>query len=98
APAAAHRAPTHGDTNLLGAVTTQRLAVVGAGSMGAQIAEQAALGGIGVTLHDTRAEQLEKAAASNRSHLMRRVEKGKLADSDAEAALELVSMTTDLAD
>jgi 3-hydroxybutyryl-CoA dehydrogenase len=79
-------------------VTLQRLAVVGAGSMGAQIAQQAALGGIEVTLQDSSAEQLEKAAESNRGHLMRRVEKGKLAEPDAGAALGRVRMTTDLAD
>jgi 3-hydroxyacyl-CoA dehydrogenase len=42
--------------------------------MGAQIAQQAALGGIEVILQDTSAEQLDKAAESNRGHLMRRVE------------------------
>jgi len=77
-------------------VTLERLAVVGAGSMGAQIAQQAALGGVEVTLHDTNAAQLEKAAESNRAHLMRRVEKGKLADGEAKAALGRVRMTTDL--
>jgi 3-hydroxybutyryl-CoA dehydrogenase len=66
--------------------------------MGAQIAQQAALRGIDVTLQDTSAEQLEKAAESNRSHLMRRVEKGKLAEADAKAALGRVRMTTDLAE
>jgi len=65
--------------------------------MGAQIAQQAALGGIDVTLQDTSAEQLEKAAESNRGHLMRRVEKGKLTEGDAKAALGRVRMTTDLA-
>ena len=62
--------------------------------MGAQIAQQAALGGIEVTLQDTSAEQLEKAAESNRGHLMRRVEKGKLAEDDAKAALDRVFKTT----
>jgi 3-hydroxybutyryl-CoA dehydrogenase len=79
-------------------VTPQRLAVVGAGSMGAQIAQQAALGGIAVALHDKSDEQLGKAAESNRSHVMRRVEKGKLTEADANAALARVRMTTDLAD
>ena len=60
-----------------------RLAVVGAGSMGAQIAQQAALHGVDVSLHDTSEEQLKKAADSNRGHLMRRVQKGKLTEADA---------------
>jgi 3-hydroxybutyryl-CoA dehydrogenase len=74
-----------------------RLAVVGAGSMGAQIAQQAALSGVDVSLHDKTDEQLRKAAESNRGHVMRRVEKGKLASADAEAALGRVRLTTDLA-
>jgi len=77
---------------------SSRLTVVGAGSMGAQIAQQAALEGIEVRLHDTSDEQLSKAADSNRGHVMRRVEKGRLAREDAEAALGRVHVTTDLAE
>ncbi len=79
-------------------MSLQRLAVVGAGSMGAQIAQQAALGGIEVTLQDKSYEQLAKAAESNRGHLMRRVENGKLAQADANTALGRVRVTTDLAE
>jgi 3-hydroxybutyryl-CoA dehydrogenase len=75
-----------------------RLAVIGAGSMGAQIAQQAALRGVEVSLNDKSAEQLEKARDSNRGHLMRRVEKGKLAADEAERALAGVRDTTDLAE
>ena len=74
------------------------LTVVGAGSMGAQIAQQAALEGIEVRLHDTSDEQLRKAEDSNRGHVRRRVEKGRLAREDAEAALARVHATTDLAE
>jgi 3-hydroxybutyryl-CoA dehydrogenase len=73
-----------------------RLAVIGAGSMGAQIAQQAALNGVEVRLQDKSEEQLRKAVESNRGHLMRRVEKGKLEGQDAEAALGRVHATTDL--
>ncbi|HUY74880.1 MAG TPA: 3-hydroxyacyl-CoA dehydrogenase family protein [Candidatus Dormibacteraeota bacterium] len=72
------------------------LAVVGAGSMGAQIAQQAAVHGIEVRLQDQSEEQLRKAVESNRAHIMRRVEKGKLEPSAAEAALGRVHTTTDL--
>ena len=75
-----------------------RLAVVGAGSMGAQIAQQAALGGVDVTLHDKDSSQLRKAVESNRGHLVRRVEKGKLSQADADAALDRVTTTADLAE
>lgn len=72
------------------------LAVVGAGSMGAQIAQQAAIHGVEVRLQDQSAEQLRTAVESNRGHIMRRVEKGKLDRADADAALGRVRTTTDL--
>ncbi|HXN78329.1 MAG TPA: 3-hydroxyacyl-CoA dehydrogenase family protein, partial [Candidatus Dormibacteraeota bacterium] len=75
-----------------------RLAVIGAGSMGAQIAQQSALGGVDVVLHDQSAEQLRSARDSNRGHLMRRVEKGKLGAAEAEKALAGVRETTDLSE
>ncbi|TME67757.1 MAG: 3-hydroxyacyl-CoA dehydrogenase family protein [Chloroflexi bacterium] len=75
-----------------------QLAVIGGGSMGAQIAQQAALHGVDVTLQDKDASQLQKARDSNRGHLARRVEKGRLSPANAEAALDRVRTTTDLAD
>jgi 3-hydroxybutyryl-CoA dehydrogenase len=75
-----------------------QLAVIGAGSMGAQIAQQAALHGVDVRLQDKSPEQLKKALDSNRGHVMRRVEKGKLAQADAELALSRVHTTTELAE
>jgi 3-hydroxybutyryl-CoA dehydrogenase len=73
-----------------------KLAVIGAGSMGAQIAQQAALGGIDVSLHDKDRSQLVKAQESNAGHLARRVDKGRLAQDDADAALNRVHLETDL--
>ena len=73
-----------------------RLAVVGAGSMGAQIAQQAALHGIDAVLHDQGEDQLRKARASNQGHIARRVEKGRLSEEKAREALERVRETTDL--
>jgi 3-hydroxybutyryl-CoA dehydrogenase len=72
------------------------LAVIGAGSMGAQIAQQAALYGIEVILQDQDQAQLRKARDSNEGHLARRVEKGKLSPEDMDAALGGVQVTTDL--
>ena len=66
--------------------------------MGAQIAQQAALHGVDVVLQDKDASQLQKARDSNRGHLARRVEKGRLSHENAEAALDRVRTTTDLAD
>jgi len=75
-----------------------RLTVVGAGSMGAQIAQQAALHGVDVLLQDQSVEQLQKAEDSNRGHVMRRVEKGKLDPAEAEKALSRVHTTTHLSE
>jgi 3-hydroxybutyryl-CoA dehydrogenase len=72
------------------------LAVIGAGSMGAQIAQQAGLHGVEVRLQDKSGDQLQRAVDSNRGHLMRRVEKGKLGEPEAEQALSRVRATTDL--
>ncbi len=66
--------------------------------MGAQIAQQAALHGLEVWLTDQSEEQLGRALESNRGHLERRVEKGKLGRADAEAALARVRASSDLAE
>src|SRR4029077_7787997 len=66
--------------------------------MGAQVAQQAALHGIDVGLHDQTDEQLKRALESNRGHLNRRVEKERLSAEDAEAAAARVRTTTDLAE
>ena len=70
--------------------------MIGAGSMGAQIAMQAALGGIDVALFDIKEDQLGNALASNRGHLARRVVKGRLTADQADAAVARVRLTTDL--
>jgi 3-hydroxybutyryl-CoA dehydrogenase len=74
------------------------LAVVGAGSMGAQIAQQAALHGVETRLHDVDPEQLERALASKRSQMRRRVERGRVEAAEMEAALSRVRPAPDLAD
>ena len=66
--------------------------------MGSQIAQQAALQGLDVRVHDKSDEQLTKAAESNRGHLARRVEKGRLDQNEMEAALARVRLTRDLAE
>ena len=72
------------------------LLVVGAGSMGAQIAQQAALHAVDVFLQDVNGEQLQKAIEQNRGHLQRRVDKGRMTQTEADAALARVQVTTDL--
>jgi 3-hydroxybutyryl-CoA dehydrogenase len=73
------------------------LCVVGAGAMGAQIAHQAALHGVPVRLYSRSQERLDGATAQCGGLLRKRVEKGKLAAAECEAALERVQTTTDLA-
>ena len=75
-----------------------KLAVIGAGSMGAQIAQQAALHGVEARLQDKSPEQLQRAIELNRGHLMRRVEKGKLDQREAEESLSRVRTTPNLGD
>ena len=76
----------------------KRVVVVGAGTMGSQIALQTALGGRhDVTLVDTVAGQLERARAQNRKLLDRSVEKGRLTKDAADAALKRIVDSKDLA-
>src|SRR5436853_865669 len=76
----------------------KRVAVVGAGTMGSQIALQTALGGrYDVTLIDSVPAQLERAAASNKKLVDRAVEKGRLAADAAGATLGRIKSSADLA-
>jgi 3-hydroxybutyryl-CoA dehydrogenase len=76
----------------------KRVLVVGAGTMGSQIALQTALSGrYDVTLVDTVAGQLERARAQNRKLLDRSVEKQRLTKDKADAALERIEDSNDLA-
>lgn len=72
--------------------------MIGAGSMGAQVAQQAALHGISVSLQDKDEAQLAKARVSNQGHLDRRVEKRRLSREEADAALARVHMAASLQD
>src|SRR3982074_1487387 len=64
----------------------KRVLVVGAGTMGSQIALQTALSGLyDVTLVDSMPGQLERAGAQNRRLMDRAVEKGRLTEAPAAA-------------
>ncbi len=75
----------------------KRLCVTGAGQMGSQIAILGALAGIKTKLHDIDEAQLEAAVATNRKHIQRRVDKGKMSAEDMTAAFERLETTTQLA-
>ncbi len=73
--------------------------VVGAGTMGSQIALQTALGGrYQVKLVDAVPGQLERARAQNRKLLNRSVEKGRLTREKADDALGRITDSDDLED
>lgn len=71
--------------------------VVGAGSMGAQIAMTAALAGCGTTLTDLDAGSLERALVMLHEKVGRSVEKGRLSSSEHDDAFARLTLTPDLA-
>src|ERR1700686_5619240 len=72
--------------------------VVGAGTMGSQIALPTALSGrYEVALVDSAPGQLERARAQNRRLLDRSVEKARLTEATAEEALSRIKDSNDLA-
>jgi 3-hydroxybutyryl-CoA dehydrogenase len=74
------------------------IAVVGAGTMGAGIAESAALAGFSVVMVDVSEEALDRGRLTIEKDLDRRVKKGRLPDEERRASIGRVSMTTALED
>jgi 3-hydroxybutyryl-CoA dehydrogenase len=74
----------------------QQVAVIGAGLMGAGIAQVAAAAGYDVVLRDVTPEALARGRASVESSYAKLVEKGRLEQPAAEAALGRITTTTDL--
>jgi 3-hydroxybutyryl-CoA dehydrogenase len=74
-----------------------KLAVVGAGLMGAGIAQVAAVAGHEVVLRDVTDAALERGLGGIRKSLDRFVAKETLSGDDAGAALDRITTTTDLA-
>ena len=70
---------------LLG-VRVERIGVAGAGTMGAGIAQVAALGGYETRLHDPVAEALERGWRRLREQLAQGAKRGRWSEADAEAA------------
>ena len=76
----------------------KRVLVVGAGTMGSQIALQTVLSGhYDVTLVDSMPGQLERAGAQNRRLMDRAVEKGRRTEAAAAGALARIAPSHDLA-
>ena len=76
-------------------MTIERILVIGAGTMGRQIAMSCALGGYSTVLQDISADALDAARAELESWAAGRVAKGKLDQATADAALGRLGQDTD---
>ncbi|MFZ5815659.1 MAG: 3-hydroxyacyl-CoA dehydrogenase [Bacillota bacterium] len=74
----------------------RRIGVVGAGTMGAGIAQVAAQAGYDVLLYDIGPAPLEAALGRMRSGLERQVQRGKLSQEELSAIMGRISTTTTL--
>ncbi|MBI2870912.1 MAG: 3-hydroxyacyl-CoA dehydrogenase [Candidatus Omnitrophica bacterium] len=72
--------------------------VVGAGAMGAEIAQVITFAGLPVILHDIEQRFVDKGMERIRSIYARRVEKGKMSADELEKKMALVTTTTRLED
>ncbi len=73
-------------------MSTDRVFVIGAGLMGHGIAQVSAAAGKQVTLADRTQELADKGKARIAANLRRQVEKGKLAQADADATMARISV------
>lgn len=76
--------------------SSKQIAVIGAGLMGAGIAQVSAQAGHPVVLRDVTEEALQRGLAGIRASYEKFVAKGRLTAEDAEAALGRITTTTDL--
>ena len=76
----------------------RRITVVGAGQMGAGIAQTAAVGGFDVTLSDVAPRQLEQAVSGIEASLAKLTEKGRLDAATRDAALGRIQTAAEPAD
>lgn len=72
------------------------ITVVGSGTMGHGIAQVAAMGGFATVMNDVSVDLLEKALDRVKENLRKGVEKGKVTEADAKAAIERLSIEVDL--
>ena len=79
-------------------MTVARVGVVGAGTMGAGIAQLACLAGCETRLHDPVPEALERGAQRVRADLERGAERGRWSDEEAVAAADRLTVAPRLAD
>jgi 3-hydroxybutyryl-CoA dehydrogenase len=78
-------------------VSIQKLAVIGAGTMGNGIAQVCALAGIDVTLIDISDEALAKGLSALTANLDRQLRKETITAAEMQGALNRISLSTDYA-
>lgn len=79
-------------------MTIKQVMVVGAGQMGAGIAQVCAQSGFDVTMYDTKQEALDKGMQLITSLLGRAVEKDRMTEADKEATLSRLTASTSIED
>jgi 3-hydroxybutyryl-CoA dehydrogenase len=81
-----------------GGAGIRRVTVVGAGQMGAGIAQVAAVAGFDVILADVAAGQLERAMIVIQGSLTKLTEKGRIEQADAESAVLRIHTSAEIGD
>ena len=79
-------------------MAVEKVMVIGAGQMGAGIAQVFAQSGFQVKLNDIAEENLQKGLATIEKHLSRNVEKGRMDEADKTNTLNNLETTTSLND
>jgi len=77
-------------------MAVKNIMVVGAGQMGAGIAQVAAQAGFSVVLHDINDDLVQKGLSGIQKQLDKAVSKGKLEEGDKDSALDRIQTTTSL--
>lgn len=75
---------------------SDKIIVIGAGTMGAGIAQVAAEGGFNVTIVDTTQEFADRGLSTIKNFISRKVGKGKLTQAQADEILSRLSSSTDM--
>ncbi|MEO6503212.1 MAG: 3-hydroxyacyl-CoA dehydrogenase NAD-binding domain-containing protein, partial [Jatrophihabitantaceae bacterium] len=75
---------------------TQQVAVIGAGLMGSGIAQVSAVAGLPVVLQDITDVALQRGKDGIEKSLTKFAQKGKLTETDVQAALDRITTSTEL--
>lgn len=70
--------------------------VIGAGQMGAGIAQVASASGLSIILHDISAEFVDRGMATIAKNLQRSVDKGKISEDEKNAVIDRIIPSTDI--